>query len=127
MSSPSNQDDSKWDIGKTFLQYRILTETAEQGICLAKTPTSSSLNAQIALTIMGQATRLFVLQNKQQSQILENCRIMAMKLFPSTSTNSIDGTVTQFIKDVCSGGESIDIILYRSFTLFRFGEHFVQR
>ena len=50
-----------------------------------------------------------------------------MKLFPSTSTNSINGKVTQFIKDVCSGGESIDIILYRSFTLFRFGEHFVQR
>jgi hypothetical protein len=43
VSSPSNQDDSKWDIGKT--------ETAEQGICLAKTPTSSSLNAQIVLTI----------------------------------------------------------------------------
>jgi hypothetical protein len=52
---------------------------------------------------------------------------MALKLFPSTSTNSIDGKVTQFIKDVCSGGESIDIILYRSSTLFRFGEHFVQR
>ena len=93
---------------------------------MAKTPTSSSLNARIALTIMGQATRLFVLQNKQESQILEKCRIMAMQLFPS-STNSIDGKVTQFIKDVCSGGESIDIILYRSSTLFRFGEHFVQR
>jgi hypothetical protein len=126
VSSPSNQDDSKWDIGKTFLQYRVVTETAEHGICLAKTPTSSSLNAQIALTIMGQATRLFVLQNKQESQILEKCRIMAMQLFPS-STNSIDGKVTQFIKDVCSEGESIDIILYRSSTLFRFGEHFVQR
>ena len=36
-SSPSYQDDSKWDIKKTFLQYRIVTETAEQGICLAKT------------------------------------------------------------------------------------------
>jgi hypothetical protein len=126
LSSLSNQDDSKWDNGKTFLQYRVVTETAEHGICLAKTPTSSSLNAQIALTIMGQATRLFVLQNKQESQILEKCRIMAMQLFPS-STNSIDGKVTQFIKDVCSGGESIDIILYRSSTLFRFGEHFVRR
>ncbi len=72
-SSPSHQDDSIWDIGKTFLQYRIVTETAEQGICLAKTPTSSSLNSRIALTIMRQATRLFVLQNKQESQILENC------------------------------------------------------
>ncbi len=40
-SSPSHQDDSKWDIGKTFLQYEIVTETAGQGICLAKTPTYS--------------------------------------------------------------------------------------
>ncbi len=53
-SSPSHQDDSKWDIGQNFfLQYKIVTETAEQGICLAKTPTYSSLNARIAMTIMG--------------------------------------------------------------------------
>jgi hypothetical protein len=87
-SSPSNQDDSKWDIGKPLLQHKIVTETAEQqGICLAKTPTYSSLNARIALTIIGQATRLFVLQNKQVSRILSNWRMMAMKLFNS-STNS---------------------------------------
>ncbi len=55
-SSPSNQNDSKWDLVKTLLQHKIVTETAEQGICLAKTPTDSSLNARIALTIMGQAT-----------------------------------------------------------------------
>ena len=36
VSSLSNQDDSKWDNGKTFLQYRVVTETAEHGICLAK-------------------------------------------------------------------------------------------
>jgi hypothetical protein len=95
-SSSSNKDDSKWD---SFFLNGIVTETAEQGICLATTPTNSSLNARIALTIMGQATRLFVLQNKQESQMLEKCRIMAMQLFPS-STNSIDGKVTQFIKDV---------------------------
>ena len=122
-SSSSNKDDSKWD---SFSLNGIVTETAKQGICLATTPTNSSLNARIALTIMGQATRLFVLQNKQESQILEKCRIMAMQLFPS-STNSIDGKVTQFINDVCSGGESIEIILFRSSTLFRFEGHFVQR
>ena len=49
-----------------------------------------------------------------------------MQLFPS-STNSIDGKVTQFIKDVCSGGESIAVILHRSSTLFRLGNIFVQR
>jgi hypothetical protein len=62
-SSPSNQDDPKWDIGQTLLQHKIVTETAEQGICFAITPTYSSLNARIALTIMGQATQLFFLQN----------------------------------------------------------------
>ena len=124
-SSPSHKDDSIMDIGKTFLQYKIVTETEKQGICLAYTPTSSSLNSRIALTIMGQATRLYVLQNKQESQILDNCRIMAMQLFPST--NSSSGKVNQFIKDVCSGGESIAVILHRSSTLFRFGNLFVQR
>ena len=122
-SSPSDQDDSKWE---SFFLNGIVTETAAQGICLAKTPTYSSLNARIALTIMGQATRLFVLQNKQVSQFVSKWSGMAMKLFPS-STNSIDGKVTQFINDVCSGGESIDIILFRSSTLFRFEGHFVQR
>ena len=34
-SSPSNQDDSTWDIVKTLLQHKIITETAEEGICLA--------------------------------------------------------------------------------------------
>jgi hypothetical protein len=121
-SSSSNKDDSKWD---SFFLNGIVTETAEQGICLATTPTNSSLNARIALTIMGQATRLFVLQNKQVSQFVSKWSGMAKKLFPST--NSIDGTVTQFINDVCSGGESIDIILFRSSTLFRFEGHFVQR
>ena len=48
-----------------------------------------------------------------------------MKLFPST--NSSDGKVNQFIKDVCSGAESIAVILHRSSTLFRFGKLFVQR
>ena len=101
------------DIGKTFLQYQIVMETVEQGICL--------LNARIALTIMGQATRLFVLQKKQGSQILENCRKMAKKLFPSTTTNNyIDGKVTQFINDVGSGGESIDIIFFSIFYAFSF-------
>ena len=86
---------------KNLFQYEIVTETEKQGICLATTPTNSSLNARIALTIMGQATRLFVLQNKKESQILSNWRIMAMKLFPST--NSSDGKVNQFITDdVCS-------------------------
>jgi hypothetical protein len=108
-SSSSNKDDSKWD---SFFLNGIVTETAEQGICLATTPTNSSLNARVALTIMGQATRLFVLQNKQVSQFVSKWSGMAMKLFPS-STNSIDGKVTQFINDVCSGGESIDIILFR--------------
>ena len=82
-SSPSNQNDSKWDIGKTLLQHKIVTKTAEQGICLAKTPTYSLLNARIAFTIMGQATRLCVLQNKQESQMLSNWNMMAMKLFNS--------------------------------------------
>ena len=48
-----------------------------------------------------------------------------MKLFPST--NSSDGKVNQFIKDVCSRGDSIDVILHQSSTLFRFGKLFVQR
>ena len=39
-SSPSNQNDSKWD---SFFLNGIVTETAEQGICLATTPTNSSL------------------------------------------------------------------------------------
>ena len=50
-----------------------------------------------------------------------------MKLFSFTTTNYIDGKVNQFITDVCSGGESIDNILHRYCTLFRFGEQFVQR
>ena len=48
-----------------------------------------------------------------------------MKLF--NSTNSSDGKVTQFIKYVCSGEESIAVILLQSTTLYCFGELFVRR
>ena len=71
---------------------------------------------------MRQATQLFVLQIKQESQFLSNWRMMAIKLFHSN--NSSDRRVTQFIKDVCSGGESIAVILS---TLFGFGKRFVRR
>ncbi len=47
-----------------------------------------------------------------------------MKLFPSTNSTS-DGKVNQFIKDVCSRGESAAVILHQSSTLFRFGEHYI--
>ena len=43
-----------------------------------------------------------------------------MKLFNSTDSTS-DGIVTQFIKDVCSGVESIAVIFLQSSTLFGFG------
>ena len=58
--------------GKILLQNGVVTDTAEHGICFAKTPSYSSLNARIALIIMGKATRLFVLQNKEISQIVSN-------------------------------------------------------
>ncbi len=48
-----------------------------------------------------------------------------MKLFPST--NSSDGKVNQFIEDICSRGESIDVILHQSSTLFRFEKLLIQR
>ena len=47
-----------------------------------------------------------------------------MKLFPST--NSSDGKVNQFIEDICSRGESIDVILHQSSTLFRFEKLLIQ-
>jgi hypothetical protein len=74
---------------------------------------------------MGQATRLFVLQNKQVSQIVSMWSMMAMKLFHST--NASDRIVNEFINNDCSRGESIADILHRSSKLFCFGVHFIQR
>ncbi len=50
-----------------------------------------------------------------------------MKSRDSLGTLHSDGKVTQFIKDVCSGAESIAVILLQSSTLFCFGKLFVRR
>ena len=74
---------------------------------------------------MRQATRLFVLQNKQLLQIVTYWSMMAMKLFHSN--NASDRIVNEFINNDCSRGESIADILHRSSKPFCFGGHFFQR
>ena len=71
-SSQSVLNDNKWECDKNLREKGTdpLTNT-EKDICLANIPTYSSFNVRIALTIFGQGTRLFFLQNELLIYLLQ--------------------------------------------------------
>ena len=87
-TSQSNLNDYQWDSEKALREsgsepYLCDPKTNKAlGICFANIPTHSSLNARLVLTIMGQVTRLLILQIGQLlSAYCVKCLPMMKELF----------------------------------------------
>ncbi len=86
----------------------------------------SSFNVRIALTILGQGTRLLFLQNEQQFSLLSQFNLMAMQLFNSRDSSSL--VMNRIVNEECKIGDgSITSILQRSSKPLGFGPAFAQR
>jgi hypothetical protein len=131
-SSQSVLNDNKWECDKKLRETGVdpLTNT-EKGICLANIPTYSSFNVRIALTIFGQGTRLFFLQNERNHSFLSFFNMMAKQLFNSNSRDGFSNEMTRFCNDECKMSDgisnSITSILQRSSKPLGFASDYVQR
>ena len=131
-SSQSVLNDNKWECDKNLREKGTdpLTNT-EKGICLANIPTYSSFNVRIALTIFGQGTRLFFLQNERNHFLGSYFNMMAKQLFNSNSRDGFSNEMTRFYNEECKMRDgisnSITSILQRSSKPLGFASDYVQR
>jgi hypothetical protein len=115
---------SKWEIDE-FLGNRdielILPD--KRGLRLVSIAPSSARTAKVALTVLAQVSRLFILQN--ETNIISQWQRMAEILFQDkrrpASVNDVN-----FIETLCVPDQSFSDILKSSSVYFKFGESFVQ-
>ena len=115
---------SKWDIDK-FLGNRdirlILPDN--KGLLLVSIAPSSARTAKVALTVLAQVSRLFILQN--ENNIISQWQRMAEILFEDKMRPASQLDV-KFIQTLCVPDISFSDILKSSSVYFNFGESFVQ-
>jgi hypothetical protein len=121
-SSQTAATNDKWRCDKFHSKYQLQPiVNFEVGIRLAKLLPQSSLNAIVALTILGQGTRMFMLQN--ETELFQKWLYMTARLFSELGPPSPD---RDYIALHC-GQEAHIISTLKHFSIYyEFGEEFIR-